>query len=158
MPTISVIQSPENVVFRVLRRSLCKPLIKTRRRANRRQRPARPISTTFSVPDCVTARWGLLYNLYSDLLLGFNMFPQFVYETREYCFGSYSPVPTRFKPSNERKRGTIPPNLRGPMMRNLSQGCLMRSVRIANSTTGSCSTMYASPPRPFLHTNNYNID
>ena len=28
-------------------------------------------------------RWGLLYNLYADRLLGFNMFPQSVYETRE---------------------------------------------------------------------------
>jgi hypothetical protein len=32
----------------------------------------------------VTARWGLLYNLYPDRLLGFNMFPQSVYETREF--------------------------------------------------------------------------
>ena len=33
-------------------------------------------------------RWGLLYNLYADRLLGFNMFPQSVYETREFssCF------------------------------------------------------------------------
>jgi len=31
-----------------------------------------------------TIRWGLLYNLYADRLLGFNMFPQSVYETREF--------------------------------------------------------------------------
>ena len=32
----------------------------------------------------ITIRWGLLYNLYADRLLGFNMFPQSVYETREF--------------------------------------------------------------------------
>ena len=34
----------------------------------------------------VIVRWGLLYNLYADRLLGFNMFPQAVYETRELRF------------------------------------------------------------------------
>ena len=29
-------------------------------------------------------RWGLLYNLYADRLLGFNMFPQSVYEIRQF--------------------------------------------------------------------------
>lgn len=29
-------------------------------------------------------RWGLLYNLYADKLLGFNMFPQSVYDIRKY--------------------------------------------------------------------------
>lgn len=33
-------------------------------------------------PDA-TIRWGLLYNLYADRLLGFDMFPQSVYDTRE---------------------------------------------------------------------------
>ena len=32
----------------------------------------------------VITRWGLLYNLYADRLLGFNMFPQSVYDTREF--------------------------------------------------------------------------
>ena len=41
-----------------------------------------------SLNSDVTVRWGLLYNLYADRLLGFNMFPQSVYETREFssCF------------------------------------------------------------------------
>ena len=29
-------------------------------------------------------RWSLLYNLYADRLLGFNMFPKSVYDTREF--------------------------------------------------------------------------
>ena len=34
----------------------------------------------------VAIRWSLLYNLYADRLLGFNMFPQSVYEIREFVF------------------------------------------------------------------------
>ena len=44
----------------------------------------------------VPIRWGLLYNLYADRLLGFNMFPQSVYETREFDFSVLcSPMSTR---------------------------------------------------------------
>jgi len=31
-------------------------------------------------PHAITKSWGLLYNLYADQLLGFNMFPQSVYD------------------------------------------------------------------------------
>ena len=47
-------------------------------------------------------RWGLLYNLYTDRLLGFNMFPPFVYETREFlCTRTVSP---QFKLLNDRNK------------------------------------------------------
>ena len=54
----------------------------------------------------ITVRWGLLYNLYADRLLGFNMFPQSVYETREFssCFVQCGPVSTRLKPLDGRDR------------------------------------------------------
>ena len=54
----------------------------------------------------VTARWGLLYNLYADRLLGFNMFPQSVYETREFssCFIQRGPVSTRLEPLDDRDK------------------------------------------------------
>ena len=46
-------------------------------------------------------RWGLLYNLYADRLLGFNMFPQSVYDIREprLVHLSYG-----FKPFNDRDK------------------------------------------------------
>ena len=44
---------------------------------------ARGLEVTSVVSDCIV-RWGLLYNLYADRLLGFNMFPQSVYDTREH--------------------------------------------------------------------------
>ena len=34
----------------------------------------------------VAIRWGLLYNLYADRLLGFNMFPESVYDIRRCYF------------------------------------------------------------------------
>ena len=46
----------------------------------------------------VFTRWGLLYSLYADRLLEFNMFPQSVYETREFvmfCFASYRVISTQ---------------------------------------------------------------
>ena len=44
------------------------------------------VSVVFAVTDDseVAISWGLLYNLYADRLLNFNMFPLSVYETREF--------------------------------------------------------------------------
>jgi len=54
----------------------------------------------------VTVRWSLLYNLHADRLPGLNMFPQSVYETREFlfCFVQCSPVSTHLKPLDGRDR------------------------------------------------------
>ena len=54
----------------------------------------------------VTVRWGLMYNLYADRLLGFNMFPQSVYEARKSssCFVQCDPVSTRLEPFDDRDR------------------------------------------------------
>jgi hypothetical protein len=48
----------------------------------------------------VTVRWSLLYNLYADRLLGLNVFPPSVYQTREFFCART--VLLRFKHLNHR--------------------------------------------------------
>jgi len=64
--------------------------------------PIVSVAGVTAVCSDVNIRWGLLYNLYADRLLGFNMFPQSVYETREFslCFVF------RFKHGLDLKRST----------------------------------------------------
>ena len=52
------------------------------------------------------ARWSQLYNLYADRLLGFNMFPQSVYDIREFllCPVLLGPASARVNPFDYRDK------------------------------------------------------